>query len=117
MGVDASGIMSIRAHMHGEQLVMKWSKLENEIPHMESRLSRCLAVAHTHFVYLWKLVFPFRQSYDYGFACIYHPTTVLDRANLLSLATYLLLAYIVVVLIIRDRIRQVVWPTALLIVS
>lgn len=59
----------------------------NSIP-PHPRLSRVLAVGHTHFIYLWKLFFPFRQSYDYGLACIKHVTSLADPRNLLTLATY-----------------------------
>jgi hypothetical protein len=59
--VRGAGVMMARLRLHGDTAVMKWSILENEITLMESRLERALAIAHLHFIYLWKLFFPFRQ--------------------------------------------------------
>lgn len=110
------GVLVLRLQLHGERLLMRWSPLENEIVHMEPRPARVLAVAHVHFVYLWKLLFPFRQSYDYGFACIHHVATFLDPRNALALGTYALALAAVYHGLTRRR-KEIVLPLALLLAS
>lgn len=55
------GLLYLRLLLHGERIIMHWSILENEIAHMDSRIGRGFAIAHVHFIYVWKLLFPFRQ--------------------------------------------------------
>jgi len=83
---------------------------------MEQPLPRALALLHTHFIYTTKLFFPFFQSYDYGYACLHHPTTLGDVANLGTLLTYVVVS-LLVGLILKERKQALVWPTAILVVS
>lgn len=69
----------------------------------------------THFIYLWKLFAPFRQTYDYGYACIAHVETLSDWRNLLTLGAYSLVAGVTAFALATAK-KELVWPVALTLV-
>jgi hypothetical protein len=49
--------------------------------HWYSRLGRILSYAFTHWVYAWKLAWPFRLNYDWGYRCAAHTTLHIQPAH------------------------------------
>ncbi|KAG5186953.1 hypothetical protein JKP88DRAFT_308400 [Tribonema minus] len=74
--------------LHAGAPVREWGILENDIAIASSRLERTLSYAFTHWMYAWKLLWPFRLSYDWGYSCIPHVVSPLDWRNLGPLALY-----------------------------
>eukprot|EP00611_Tribonema_gayanum_P007090 TRINITY_DN1645_c0_g1_i3.p1 TRINITY_DN1645_c0_g1~~TRINITY_DN1645_c0_g1_i3.p1 ORF type:complete len:678 (+),score=252.15 TRINITY_DN1645_c0_g1_i3:192-2036(+) len=74
--------------LHAGAPVREWGILENDIAIASSRLERTLSYAFTHWMYAWKLLWPFRLSYDWGYSCIPHVASPLDWRNLGALALY-----------------------------
>ena len=60
-----------------------WTLLENSIDALaERKLERMLSYAHVATMYVRKLIFPFNLSYDWGWPCVKHITTLTDFRNL-----------------------------------
>ena len=87
-------ILKIRYILHGDNMDVHWTMMENEIAHMVDQKSRLLAVTYTHFIYVLKLLYPFRQSYDYGYACIEHVTTMTDYRFGFVILNYSIIGYL-----------------------
>ena len=57
--------------------------LENSIDALaERKLERMMSYAHVATLYVRKLIFPFNLSYDWGWPCVKHITTLTDFRNL-----------------------------------
>lgn len=68
--------------LHGETKIYSWTVLENSIALLDDKSSRILSYAHVTALYIWKLVYPFNLSYDYGWPCAEHVTALTDYRNL-----------------------------------
>lgn len=75
--IGAAVLMTgIHLALHGKKLIYPWTVLENSISMLASRKERMFSYAYIHTVYLWKLFFPFNLSYDYGYPCLPHQTSL-----------------------------------------
>ena len=59
-------LIAFHLKLHGENTLYPWSILENSISLLDNRKHRIYSYAHVHVVYIWKLLFPWKLSYDYG---------------------------------------------------
>ena len=89
--------------------------MENHISLLPSLSERILSYAHTHFWYLFKLVFPRYLCFDYGYACIPTIQSVFDIRNLFAVAVYACILLLVLFAIHRVR-ESVLLSLALLII-
>ena len=80
--------------LHGDAKMYKWTILENSISTAESRSERVLSYAHVATVYLWKMVYPFNLSYDYGWPCIQHVTSAYDIRNAYTIAAIIAVVFL-----------------------
>lgn len=89
--VFVSLFMVKRLQLHGthENLLYKWTILENHIHLLPSLHDRILSYAQTHFWYIFKLIYPRYLCFDYGFVCIPTIHSLFDIRNILPLITYM----------------------------
>ena len=85
-----SPILITCAHisLHGEKKIYSWTVLENHISLIECKLTRVLSYMNIHIIYLWKLIFPFRLSYDYGWKCLDPVDSIIDNKNIFTALGY-----------------------------
>ena len=85
-------MLVIKLHMslHGTTAMYKWTILENDISLLPSAAHRVMSYGHVHCLYLYKLFWPFRLSYDYGWACISPVLAILDYRNVVTLGVYVI---------------------------
>mmetsp|Transcript_46232 Transcript_46232/g.144589 ORF Transcript_46232/g.144589 Transcript_46232/m.144589 type:complete len:795 (-) Transcript_46232:884-3268(-) len=74
--------------LHGEHLLYPWTVLENDIARTEDETERMLTYSYTHAMYLYKMLFPVKQSFDYGFKCVPHVVSWEDPLLLVPMAAY-----------------------------
>eukprot|EP00804_Cyclotella_cryptica_P018614 CCRYP_011415-RA/>CCRYP_011415-RA protein AED:0.21 eAED:0.21 QI:4399/1/1/1/0.33/0.28/7/233/939 len=72
----AIAVTALHLKLHGKKMIYDWSMLENSISLLESSAERIISYAHVHKLYLAKLFFPWNLSYDYGYPCIQHRTSL-----------------------------------------
>ncbi|GLE05892.1 hypothetical protein PINS_up015073 [Pythium insidiosum] len=82
-------LAAARVALNGEQRVMHWPLLSNDVFSDARRHVRAMTYAHIHAWYLWKLLWPSWLSFDYGFNTIPLVERVLDPRNLLTLLAYI----------------------------
>eukprot|EP00903_Cladosiphon_okamuranus_P011712 g11015.t1 len=86
--VGAATMVIVHVRLHGGAGVREWGVLENDISILASRKERALSYAFTHAVYAYKLLWPAKLCYDWGYSCIPHVTSLTDMANLGPLTLY-----------------------------
>ena len=59
-------LVAFHLQLHGDNTLYPWSILENSISLLDDRKHRIYSYMFTHVVYIWKLFFPWKLSYDYG---------------------------------------------------
>lgn len=84
--------MKWRLQLHGESMLYQWTELENYVALLPNVLERILTTAHCHAIYLWKLIWPKKLSYDYGFNAIPKIDSLLDSRCISTLVAYALVA-------------------------
>ncbi|KAH9117364.1 hypothetical protein AeMF1_008857 [Aphanomyces euteiches] len=77
-----------RVWLNGEDVLYKWTEMENDISLLPFGLPKILTTAHTHAWYLYKIAWPEYLCYDYGYKTIPIIEDVSDPRNGLTLAAY-----------------------------
>lgn len=109
---SAMSLTAIHISLHGDVILHKFTILENSIYLMPKRIYRILSYLNIDTLYLWKLVFPFRLSYDYGWPCIPHVESIFDVRNAAWVLCFgLLIAFGVSAFRMKDGV--VMWSLAL----
>eukprot|EP00752_Nemacystus_decipiens_P011698 g10381.t1 len=108
-------LVVLHVRLRGGAGVREWGVLENDIAILASRKERALSYAFTHAVYAYKLLWPTKLCYDWGFSCIPHVTSLADPASIAPLTLYgSLLASAVLAVLRRDT--AIMWGLALVVV-
>lgn len=87
--------MYFRLKLNGDSTTPSWTLLENHISLLPSFKQRALSYAQSHFWYAFKLVFPRYLCFDYGYACINTIDHAVDWRNILPLAVYSSITYLI----------------------
>jgi hypothetical protein len=101
--------------LHGPVKMYTWTITENSISLLESTFERVLSYAHIQTLYIWRLLYPFKLSYDWGWPCVEHITAISDLRN----AGTLLLAVSMVgicVYALTQRNAVLMWSLTLVVV-
>ena len=90
--------------LHGEKKIYSWTILENHVSLIDSKLTRILSYMNIHTMYLWKLIYPFRLSYDYGWKCFDVVESILDYKNLCTALCYSSILYLSIKSLLQKNI-------------
>lgn len=104
-------LTALHLKLHGKRVLYPWSVLENSISLLDSRKERAFSYAYLHTIYLWKLIYPWNLSYDYGYPCLPHQVSL----NWTTIAVYsAVLAFLAVALKRRNAIM--LWAFSLTVI-
>eukprot|EP00752_Nemacystus_decipiens_P009157 g8179.t1 len=112
--VGATTMVVLHVRLHGGAGVREWGILENDISILASRKERALSYAFTHAMYTYKLLWPAKLSYDWGFSCIPHVTSLADPVNLGPLTLYTSILWATIWAVVH-RDAALMWALAFLV--
>lgn len=101
----ATVYFSLRKRLHGENMLYKWTIMENHVHHLPAFYERALSYAQYHYLYLWKLLYPAGLCFDYGYACVPTVHTLADWNNVKPLIAYSCLLGLALLAVYRLRVN------------
>ena len=59
-------LTAIHLSLHGQTTIYNWGITENSISLLGNKSERVLSYGHVMSLYIWKMLYPFKLSYDWG---------------------------------------------------